>query len=44
VAEVAPIFVGNTTVPTNQQNAAFQVLNLDPALGTMEIGCTFIVR
>lgn len=42
-AEIAPFYVGNTTVQTNQNNAAFQELNLQPALGDMEIGCTFIV-
>lgn len=44
IAEIAPIFVGNTTVPTSQSNMAYQVLNLNPAIPTMEIGCTFVVR
>lgn len=44
IGEIAPTYVGNTTVPTNPNNMAFQVLNLDPAIPTMEIGCTFIVR
>lgn len=43
-AEIAPRFVGNTTVPTNSDNMAFQALNLNPAIPDMEIGCTFIVR
>lgn len=43
-AEVAPFYVGNTTVPTNPNNAAFQALDLSPAIPNMEIGCTFIVR
>lgn len=42
--ELAPTFVGNTTVPTNPNNMAFQVLDLSPAIPDMEIGCTFIVR
>ncbi len=42
-AEVAPEFVGNTNVPTNPNNAAFQALDLDTALGEMVIGCTFRV-
>lgn len=41
---VAPTYVGNTTVPTNPNNMAFQVLNLSPAIPDMEVGCTFIVR
>lgn len=43
-AEVAPTYVGNTTVPTNTDNMAFQVLNLDPSIPDMVVGCTFIVR
>lgn len=43
VGELAPQFVGNTTVPTNPNNAAFQALNLHPGLGQMSIGCTFNV-
>lgn len=43
-AELAPEFVGNTNVPTNTSNMAAQVLNLSPGIGSMEIGCTFIVR
>lgn len=39
----APFFVGNTTVPTNPNNAGIQGLNLFPGIGTMEIGCTFEV-
>lgn len=44
VAELAPTYVGNTTVRTNPNNAAFQAFNLSPAIPQMEIGCTFIVR
>lgn len=44
VAEVAPTFVGNTTVPTSKQNLAFQVLDLDPTLGQMAVGCNFVIR
>ncbi len=44
VGELAPAYVGNTTVPTNQNNMAFQVLNLSPGVGEMEIGCTLVVR
>jgi len=43
VGEVAPSFVGTTTVPTSQANMAFQVLDLKPGLGDMSIGCTFQV-
>lgn len=42
--EVAPVYVGNTTVPTNPNNIAFQVLDLNPAIPDMSVGCTFIVR
>lgn len=44
VGEIAPTFVGNTNVPTNPNNMAYQVLNLNPAIPDMEIGCTFVVR
>lgn len=44
VAEIAPNYVGNTTIPTNPNNAAFQALNLNPAIPDMEVGCTFIIR
>jgi len=44
IAEVAPPFVGLTNVPTNQDNMAFQVLDLNPAIPDMEVGCTFIIR
>lgn len=43
-AEIAPTFVGNTTVRTNQNNMAFQTLNLNPAIPDMEVGCTLLVR
>lgn len=41
--EIAPTYVGNTTIPTNQNNAAFQALHLKPGIGFMEISCTFQV-
>lgn len=44
LAEVAPLYVGLTNVPTNENNMAFQVLNLNPGLGSMSIGCTFRVH
>lgn len=44
IAEIAPPYVGNTTFPTNPYNMAFQVLQLDPGVGVMEIGCTFEIR
>lgn len=40
---VAPLYVGTTNVLTNQNNAAFQALNLHPGLGSMEVGCSFFV-
>lgn len=43
LAETAPLFVGLTNVPTNQNNAAIQALDLLPGIGEMEVGCTFIV-
>lgn len=43
IGETAPLFVGNTTIPTNQNNAAFQALTLKPGLGAMSIGCNFQV-
>lgn len=39
----APFYVGNTTITTNQNNAAFQALNLSPSIPDMEVGCTFQV-
>lgn len=44
-AESARPTVGNTSVPTSNQNMAMQsnVLNLNPAIPNMSIGCTFIV-
>lgn len=43
-AEIAPTYIGNTTVPTNPNNMAFQVLNLDPAIPDMVVGCTLVIR
>lgn len=42
--EVAPAFVGLTTVRTNPNNAGFQALRLDPGVGDMIVGCTLVVR
>lgn len=44
VGELAPFNVGSTNTPTNPNNMAFQVLNLDPGIGDAEIGCTFRVH
>jgi hypothetical protein len=41
--QTAPFYVGLTSVPTNQYNAAIQGLDLFPAIPDMEIGCTFVV-
>ena len=43
-SEIAPTYVGLTNIPTNPNNAAFQALDLSPAIPNMEIGCNFIVR
>lgn len=43
IGEIAPEFIGNTTVKTKPTNAAFYALNLNPSLGQMQIGCTFRV-
>lgn len=43
IGNYAPQFVGNTRIPTNPNNAAYQVLQLNPAIPDMEIGCTFVV-
>lgn len=44
LADTAPIYVGNTTVPTSNNNMGMQVLGLDLAIPEMEISCTFIIR
>lgn len=44
VSETAPLYIGNTNIPTNPDNMAFQVLDLNPAIPDMEVGCTFIVH
>lgn len=44
IGSVAPTYIGVTTIPTRQSNAAFQALNLNPGIGSMEIGCSFFVR
>lgn len=43
IGETAPDFVGLTNVKTSNKNAAAQVLNLFPHLGTMSVGCTYEV-
>lgn len=43
IGENAPLFVGLTNVAANQNNAAFQALNLKPGLGSMSVGCSFTV-
>lgn len=43
IGEIAPEFIGNTTIKTKPTNAAFYALNLNPSLGQMQIGCTFRV-
>lgn len=43
IGENAPRFVGNTAVATATNNAAFQGLNLKPAIPTMSVGCNFVV-
>lgn len=44
IGEIAPTYVGDTTVRTSLSNMAAQVLNLNPGIGQMVIGCTFVVR
>jgi hypothetical protein len=44
IAEVSPPNVGVTSIPTNSNNMATQVLNLSPGIGEMAVGCSFIVR
>ena len=43
LGELAPLYVGTTNIPTNPNNAAFQALDLSPAIPDMEIGCNFQV-
>lgn len=43
IGEVAPLYVGLTTIPTSQNNAAFSALDLKPSLGQMAVGCNFVV-
>lgn len=43
IGETQPLYIGNTNVPTPSNSIASQVLNLNPALGDMAIGCTFRV-
>lgn len=44
IGETAPITVGDTAVPTNPNNMAFQVLNLDPGIGQAAVGCSLVVH
>ncbi len=44
IAEIAPTYVGLTTVPTNSNNMAFQVLDLDLSIPDMTVGCSLVVR
>ncbi len=45
IADLAPTYVGNTTVPTNPNSAAIQALHLiNPAIPYMSVGCTFEVQ
>lgn len=41
--EIAPLFIGNTNIPFPNNTNASQVLNLNPAIPDMQIGCTFRV-
>ncbi len=41
LGETAPVYVGDTTVPTNRNNAAAQALALFPGIGQASIGCSF---
>lgn len=41
--ELQPQYIGNTRIPF-QNTELTTLLNLDPGIGDMEIGCTFIVR
>lgn len=42
--EIAPAYVGNTSVPTSSDNPAFPALSLNPAIPDLSVGCTFIIR
>lgn len=43
LGELAPLYVGLTSIRTNQNNAGIQALDLAPGIGNMQIGCTFQV-
>ena len=43
IADLAPLYVGLTSVPTNLNNAAGQVLLQQPGIGEASIECTFRV-
>lgn len=43
LTDSAPAFVGNTNVPTSQNNAAYQAF-INVGIGDMAVGCNFIVR
>jgi len=42
-AETAPLFIGRTNVRTPTNSSTISALGLNPALGEMQIGCTFRV-
>lgn len=42
--EVQPQFIGNTSVPFPTNAALNTVINFNPAIPDMEVGCTFIVK
>lgn len=41
--ELQPTFIGTTNIPFPNTDVT-QLFNLNPSLGQMEVGCTFIVR
>jgi hypothetical protein len=41
--ELQPLFIGNTHVPFPVTQTS-NILNVNPGIGQMQIGCTFIVR
>lgn len=41
--ELQPRFIGKTTIPFPNTNLT-SLLNLDPGIGQMAVGCTFTVR
>lgn len=43
-SEIIPLFIGRTTRRTPTGTTTIQALGVDPGVGQMSIGCTFIVR